>query len=132
MELELDEKIVPQNDNPYYIYIIKEANQEIGRIVFRLGSQLEHYYDGHIGYAIDPEYQGQSKSFHACLLLKDIIREHGYDEVIITCSPDNLASKKIIRKLGAKLLETKAIPANLRKHFNQDETIKEIYLWRVR
>ncbi len=131
MELILDEFIDNKDGNPYYIYQICEENQEIGRIVFRLGSNTDHYYDGHIGYSIDPEYRGQAKSYQACLLLQDIIKQHGYSEVIITCSPDNLASKKIIQKLGAKYLETAVIPAKQRKYFARDEKTKEIYLWRV-
>lgn len=131
MELILDEFIDNKDGNPYYIYQIIEGTEEIGRIVFRLGSNSDHYYDGHIGYSIHPEYRGQAKSYQACELLRGIIKKQGYTEVIITCSPDNLASKKIIQKLGAKYLETAVIPAKLRKYFARDEQEKEIYLWRV-
>ena len=135
MELELVEFVQDDKLGSYYIYsIIEEVNgtfREIGRIVFRLGSTQDHYYDGHIGYSIKEEFQGQSKSFRACNLLKEKMMDLGYDQVVLTCDPANLASKKIITKLGATYLETAPIPKSLKKFFNPDEKVKEIYLWNL-
>ena len=52
----------------------------------------------------------------------------GFYKLIITCSPDNLASKKTILKLNAQYLQTVMIPKELRKDFDEDEIKKEVYL----
>ncbi len=131
MELELLEFVQDLDLGSYYIYLIKEKNREIGRIVFRLGTLEDHRYDGHVGYTIDPEFQGKNKSLEACKLLKKLMVEAGYEKVILTCDPDNVASRKIIAKLGAEHLETAPVPKSLKKFFNRDEKVKEIYLWRL-
>lgn len=131
MELELDEFVQDPNLGAYYVYLIKEKSQEIGRIVLRLGSIQDHYYDGHIGYAIKPEYRGHNKSFQACLLLKPIMLDLGLSEVVLSCDPANIPSKKIIVKLGGEYLEKAMIPSKQKKYFNPEEEEKEIYLWRL-
>ena len=108
MKLRLDEYIEAPSlpgFTPYSIYIIEVNNQEVGRIVWRLGNDEEHYYDGHIGYHIEEEYRGHHYAYQACLLLKDQIIKDGYDHVLLTCDPDNIASRKTIEKLGAIFIE---------------------------
>ena len=61
-------------------------------------------------------------------LIKPIALKLGFKELIITCSPNNLASKKTILKLQAQYLETVEIPKKYRKDFEAGETIKEVYL----
>ncbi|MDD3027800.1 MAG: GNAT family N-acetyltransferase [Erysipelotrichaceae bacterium] len=131
MELELLEFVQDGILGSYYIYLIKEGEAEIGRIVFRLGTLGDHWYDGHVGYTIKPEYRGQNKSLEACRLLKPLIEELGYDQVVLTCDPGNEPSKKIIAKLGGEHVETAPIPREQKKYFDRDEKIKEIYLWRL-
>lgn len=129
MKLELLEYVtedLPENFDPYYIYLIIEDNEEIGRIVYREGEDSSRYYDGHIGYHIDEEYRGHNYSYYACLLLKEFIDK---DFVYITCDPDNIASKKIIEKLGCEFIERKCIPSYLKNVFSKDEKEKLIYRW---
>ena len=118
--------------DPYYIYVIylKEGKEEIGRITFRLGSNQDHYYDGHIGYTIEPPYRGHHFACQACLALKPLILNY-YQEVILTCSPDNIASKKTIEKLNTTYLETARIPSHLKKYFTKQETMKCVYKWQL-
>lgn len=134
MELLLDEfvdKDLLPGFTPYFIYRIIADEKEAGTLVFRLGSDSEHYYDGHIAYTVEEGYRGHHYAYQACLLLKDKIREEGYDHVLITCDPNNIASKKTILKLGGKYLETVSIPKSQRKFFNAKEKVKEIYRWEV-
>ena len=63
----------------------------------------------------------------ACLLLFDKAKEKGFKQLMITCSPDNIASRKIIESLPFKYLETKEVPACLKKDFDQGDYIKRIY-----
>lgn len=135
MKLRLDEYIEAPSlpgFTPYSIYIIEVNNQEVGRIVWRLGNDEEHYYDGHIGYHIEEEYRGHYYAYQACLLLKDQIIKDGYDHVLLTCDPDNIASRKTIEKLGAIFIERKEIPRTLRKMFSKDERVKNIYRWEMK
>jgi len=118
---------LPVGWKPYYIYEINVDNQDVGRIVLREGTIEERYFDGHIGYTIDKEYRGHHYSREACLLLFEIARNLGFTEMIITCSPNNIASRKIIESLPFSFLEEKEIPKHSKKNFNKDETIKRIY-----
>lgn len=122
-----------QGWSPYYIYDIYVASiqESVGRIVFRCGSDMEHEFAGHIGYSIDEPYRGHHYAFLACMALKAFMISLGYTHVLITCSPDNIASKKTIEKLGAKYVETKPIPRDLRKEFAVNETHKRIYYWQL-
>ena len=120
MKLELltyEKENLPRGWKPYYIYLIMVDHIEVGRIVLREGSNEERYYDGHIGYTIEKEYRGHHYSKDACLLLFDKAKEKGFKQLMITCSPDNIASRKIIESLPFKYLETKEVPACLKKRF---------------
>lgn len=126
-ELYIDQDL-PKGWKPYYIFLMMVDNREVGRLTLREGSREERYYDGHVGYSVEAVYRGHGYAFQAVLKLKKIARELGFNELIITCSPDNLASKKTILKLGAKYLETAPIPVKLKKDFEANETEKEIYI----
>lgn len=131
MELKLIEYVhenLPKGFSPYYIYDICIHEKNVGRIIFREGTIQERYYDGHIGYHIEEEFRGHHYAYQACLLLKEKI---SYNEVIITCDPENMASRKTIERLNAELLETKVIPTHLKKYFTKEEKVKNIYLWSI-
>jgi len=130
MKLELlsyeNENLLP-GWKPYFIYLIIVNHQEVGRIVLREGSNEERYFDGHIGYTIEKQYQGHHYSKEACLLLFDIARKKGFKQLMISCSPDNIASRRIIESLPFEYLETKEVPTHLKKYFDQGDYIKRIY-----
>lgn len=132
MELKLEEYVEITEFDPYWIYLIVIDNIEIGRITLRSGDDINHMYDGHIGYGIEKEYRGHNYSYLACLLLKDIMINKGYDHVILTCDPNNIASRKIIEKLGALFLEKRTIPKQLRKYYPNNEKERLIYKWRLK
>ena len=118
MKLELltyEKENLPCGWKPYYIYLIMVDHIEVGRIVLREGSNEERYYDGHIGYTVEPEFRGHYYAYQGVQLIKPIALKLGFKELIITCSPNNLASKKTILKLQAQYLETVEIPKNIGK-----------------
>lgn len=119
---------LPANWKPYYIFSIQVNNQKVGKIVLRKGTIEERYFDGHIGYSVEKNYRGHGYAYLATVELLRIARKMGFKELIITCSPDNLASKKTILKLPVKYLETVVIPRKYHQNFKQDERIKEVYL----
>lgn len=122
------DKNLPKGFTPYYLFSIVVDEKEVGRITLRKGSRQEHYFDGHIGYHIEPEYRGHHYAGQACLLLQEMM---GFQEVILTCDPDNVASLKTIQGLGAVFLERKVIPIKQRRFFSYDEKEKMIFLWKA-
>ncbi|MCD7809047.1 MAG: GNAT family N-acetyltransferase [Erysipelotrichaceae bacterium] len=130
MELVLEEFIdnnLPQGYTPYYIYLIMLNHIEIGRLVYRLGDDEEHMFDGHIAYTIEEEYRGHYYAYQACLLLDEMVHR---DHYMITCDPSNKASYKTIMKLGAQYIETKTIPPQLKKFYTKEEKEKMIFIWK--
>lgn len=119
---------LPKNWLPYYIFGIYNDDTMVGKIVLREGNRQQRYYDGHIGYSIDPEHRGHHFAYQACLLIKEIATQKGFKELVITCNPDNIASKKTIQSLGAQYLERKLVPKDLQSDFKPGETIKDIYI----
>lgn len=118
---------LPQGWLPYFVYDIELDNTIVGTIVLRTGTWKERYYDGHIGYTIEERYRGHHYALIASWLVMIEAAKLGFRRLIITCSPDNLASKNTIKYLPAKYLETTIVPKAIRKHFNKGEIIKEIY-----
>ena len=68
--------------------------REAGEINLRLGESECVYYFGHIGYHIDPAWQGNHYAARACRMIRDQIRRSGKSSVIITCDPENAASRR--------------------------------------
>ena len=100
----------------------------IGEWDLRLGMDEELYYAGNIGYRIYDGFRGHHYAYYACRLLLQIAKEeYRFRNVIITCSPDNIASDKTIQSLHAELLQTVNVPKN---HwlYRRGEKVKNIYL----
>lgn len=97
---------------PYYYYDIclKPLLTPIGKISIRIGYNKHAHYNGHIGYEIDPTYRGHHYSLSACRLVLNVAKYHGMDKIYITCKESNLASQKIIARLGAQYIETVTPP----------------------
>ena len=110
----------------YGIYL-HDTDIRIGFTDLRVGKNDELYYAGNIGYQIYPRYRGHSYAYEASKLLLHTAREEfGMDELIITCSPDNPASRRTIEKLGGELIETADVPA-WHWLYRRGETVKRIY-----
>lgn len=103
---------------------------QIGYCDLRLGMNDILYYAGNIGYRIYAPYRGHHYAKEATeLLLYAAYHIYGMDRVIITCSPDNIASVKTLEKIhGYHLLETVNVPED---HwlYKRGETVKNIYLY---
>ncbi|MFV0255551.1 MAG: GNAT family N-acetyltransferase [Erysipelotrichaceae bacterium] len=108
----------------YLIYTLDKP-EIVGRCDFRLLINEENYYAGNIGYMIRRNNRGNNYAYQAAFLLCEMAKS-SYNEIIITCSPENHVSKHIIEKLHGELIETIEVPVN---HFlyKQGEKIKNIY-----
>lgn len=96
---------------PYYHFqILTLEGVEAGHINFRVGD-TEHVcrYAGHVGYAIHPPFRGRSLALHACLALAPWVR-HFYEAVLLTCDPDNAASRRTIERLGGEFIDEVSVP----------------------
>lgn len=82
-----------------------------GTLSFRVSeSDQVRLYSGHIGYGVFVPARGHHYAERACRLLFPLARKHGMSELIITCNPDNLASRRTCERLGAELLEIVDLP----------------------
>jgi len=100
---------------PAYRFAIRLDGVEhpVGRLGFRVGSTftIEHYA-GHLGYEVAPAYRGHRLAERSCRLILPLARRHGFQELWITCNPDNWASRRTCERLGAELVETVEVPAD--------------------
>ena len=96
---------------PVYYYRIQLMDgTEVGRCDLRIGDNERLMIAGHIGYGVWKEYRGHHYAAKACRLLMEIARSFGLDHLMITCDPDNLASRKTCEALGAELLGIVEVP----------------------
>lgn len=113
---------------PFYYYDICVRNVPVGRISIRIGYNFHTDYNGHMGYEIDPEFQGHGYAGQACRLVLEVARFHGMPSVFITCEEDNAPSIRTIEKLGGELLDTVDVP---KEYFGWYEGIKPHRIYRV-
>jgi predicted acetyltransferase len=78
----------------------------IGSVSFRheLSEVLEHY-GGHVGYGIRPSFQGKGYASEALRLTRKRALNMGLERLLITCSPENLASEKVILKNNGQFID---------------------------
>ena len=115
----------------YYDILLHDSNTRVGSIDLRLTIEGDMYYYGHIGYSILRSYRGHNYAYHACLVLFEIARkEFEMDELIITCSPENIASYKTLKKLDGELIELVEVPKN-HKLYALGETRKYIFRYKI-
>jgi tagatose 1,6-diphosphate aldolase len=82
-----------------------------GSISLRIGDTEDlRRYLGHIGYNVFPAARGHHYAARACQLIRDLARCHGLSELWITCNPENIASRRTCEHIGAKFVDTVAIP----------------------
>lgn len=73
----------------------------IGEVSFRLElSAFLEQYGGHVGYGIRPSLQGRGYATRALEMIRERAAQKGMDQLLLTCSPDNPASEKVIVKNG--------------------------------
>ncbi len=101
---------------------------EIGRINLRLGESPCVYCFGHIGYHIDPPYRGHHYARRACQLIAPVIRRYGKESVVITCDPDNTATRKTCEGLGCELERIITVSDWIRRRWSIS-MVKCRYIW---
>lgn len=94
----------------YFFDICLLDGTKIGYCDLRIGHNDNTYIGGNIGYGIYEPYRGHHFASKACQLLFRQARKHDMDYVIITCSPENIASAKTCETAGGIFVETANIP----------------------
>ncbi|WP_284640816.1 GNAT family N-acetyltransferase [Paenibacillus silviterrae] len=115
---------------PAYKYniVLIESNEIMGKIDVRIGNNENLYYGGHIGYSIIEKFRGNHYAAKACLLIKQVALVHGMENLIITCNPDNIPSRKTCEYIGAKLNDIVDLPP-YNDMYLEGERQKCIYKW---
>ena len=111
----------------YHFSICNLQGSRMGACDLRIGYNRKLYYGGHIGYRIGEEFRGHHYAGKACLLLFGLAKKHGMDRLIITCNPDNIASRKTCEYAGGTLLEIVGLPEDNDMRVEDGETEKCIY-----
>jgi len=136
IDLKIEDK-TPSNEEKGYVPAYKyritmhNSNEIIGNIDIRIGYNENIYYGGHIGYSIEKSYRGNNYATKACKIIKQIATAHGIEQLVITCSPDNIPSRMTCEKAGLKLKEIVDLPPH--NEMYQDGGIQKcIYEWVLR
>lgn len=111
----------------YHFAICDHQGREMGTCDLRVGHNLNVYYGGNIGYRVREEYRGHHYAGKACHLLFKLAEKHGMDYLIITCNPDNYASRKTCEYVGCHLVEIVELPEDNGMRLEDGETEKCIY-----
>lgn len=94
--------------------VLRGAAITVGQVLLRLGREDPGLvaFAGHIGFEIAPEHRGHGHALRATRLLGPLARAHGFSELWLTTSPDNLASRRTLERLGAQYIDTVPVPAD--------------------
>jgi len=95
---------------PFYYYDIFDPDGPVGKISIRIGDNAHSYYNGHIGYEIGEAHRGRHYALRACKLVLPVAKAHGMRCLYLTGTASNVASRKTLKGLGARLLEIAGIP----------------------
>ncbi len=114
---------------PTLFYDIIADDGVVGEVSLRLG-RTEHLrlYGGQVGYRIKPEAQGRGHATAALALLRPIAWDQGFTMLWVTCRTDNIASRRVLEKVGAMFVETVEVPEGTDLFARGDRTMCR-YRW---
>lgn len=91
--------------------VLIATGEEVGYLNFRLeDTESLRLYGGHIGYGVHEQFRGHHYAAKATKLALQIGRDLGWSDLIITCNPDNIASRRTCEWAGGELLEIVDLP----------------------
>jgi predicted acetyltransferase len=112
----------------YHFRIFAVAGDEVGHINFRLGDTAHvRLCAGHIGFEILEPFRGHRYALQACQTVAPFVRTF-YENVLITCDPDNHPSRRTIERLGAVFMDEVPVPPD-DPHYQRGSRSKRRYRW---
>ena len=97
----------------YFQMIHAQTDEELGGINFRCSSTPHvERYAGHIGFAVHERHRGNRYAARSVTLLCSLAKELKFEDIWITCDPENVASRRSLELAGAKLIEIVDVPAD--------------------
>lgn len=106
----------PWRVTAYRFDILAEA-EPAGTISLRPGaSYLLTHLAGQIGFSVEPAYRGRGLAGKAVKALLPLARACGLTELWLTTTPDNLASRRTLERLGCSLVEQVTIPESYQSY----------------
>jgi predicted acetyltransferase len=99
----------------YYRIVDHESRTPVGTIRLRVGPVSRTpslLTSGHVGYEVDEARRGYGYAARGCALLAPVARAHGLRRVVITCDPENLASRRTCERLGAAFVGIFDVPTD--------------------
>lgn len=83
------------------LYLVNDEEQIIGMINLRYELDIEFGLKyGHIGYSIRPKFRNQGYGIIQLKKALEIFRKKGFKRVMLSTSPDNIGSQKVILGCG--------------------------------
>lgn len=121
---------------PAYDFAICKGSEKIGEINLRIGysgfgpDSSSLYYGGQIGYTVDETHRGHGYAGRACRLLRPVAKAHHMEKLLITNARENMASRRVCEKLGARLLRVARIP-EWHELYQNGRRFQNIFEWDV-
>jgi len=103
-----------------------ETGENMGQINLRIGYNENIQYGGNIGYDVHEAFRGKRYAARSVRLLFDLAKNHGMQNLWITCNPENIASRKTCEIAGGTLTEIVDLPTH-NEQYNLGERKKCIY-----
>ena len=114
---------------PSYTFEIRKGGARVGETNLRIGYTEGLYFGGQIGYHIDEAFRGHDYAGKACRLLIPVMRAHGMDTALITNNVNNVASRRVCEKLGARLVRKAELP-EWHDLYKAGERYVNVFEWR--
>lgn len=93
---------------------LRGQRETIGNNDLRVGdTERLRMYGGHLAYGVAPNFRGHHYAARGCRLLLPLARQHGINELWITCNPDNIASRRTCELAGAVFVEIVDLPEDI-------------------
>ncbi|BBH69252.1 acetyltransferase [Actinoplanes sp. OR16] len=98
---------------------ITDRDEVLGAVELRhdIGHPLLVDAGGHIGYSVRPGHRGRGIATWALGATLDRAWARGLDAVLVTCSPENTASARIIEKAGGVLEDVRETPIGPKRRY---------------
>lgn len=118
------------HNNVFDIYL-HNTDELIGIIWYDRGSDKEFTkYYGNVGYEIKEKYNGNYYALKALKLLKNVMLNDDIKTMIFNILPENIASRKTVEKLGARILCYRPVPKK-HKLYNIEGDLLVIYKFEI-